>query len=86
MLALLVGNSSLLSSRSYACSRLLSAENADRGALATFAVDDALRSLTVYSLSSGDVRVLACSRLGVLHMYQCAKNGYVILFEELKSD
>lgn len=56
-------------------SRLLSTENQDRGAFASFAMDDALMSLSVRSLSTGEIRVLACSRTGVLQVYDCVKNG-----------
>lgn len=50
-------------------------ENEDRSALAVFALDDALVSISVLSASTGGLSVLASSRTGVLQLYSCTKNG-----------
>ncbi|KAK7580325.1 hypothetical protein V9T40_000954 [Parthenolecanium corni] len=50
-------------------------DDEDRSALAVFALDDALVSISVLSSSSSGLSVLASSRTGVLHLYTCTING-----------
>lgn len=50
----------------------------DRSALAVFALDDALVSISALSATAGGLSILASSRTGVLHLYSYTKNGYVV--------
>lgn len=55
--------------------RLLKTSSKDRCAFATFALDDALVSISVWNTIDGGLDILASSRTGVLQAYHCTING-----------